>query len=170
MTRFSVAHSAQGSPSPLFADTDIDGRLILMTGIGLAVAILVFMLVSDWLLWTLAEAPPPANMNVLAARDASAPLDQRLSRIAAPRLEGLRKVSSAPSSSGLSTASYESSASEQLYAAERRRLDSYGWIDRQHGIVHIPIDRAIAIMAEKGMPYHKDGASAPPGPGGAKKP
>jgi len=171
MTRPAQAHSSPDSPSPLFEDTDVYGRLILMTGIGLAVAIVAFMLISHWLLQGQAEAPPPVNMNTLAIRDASLPLDQRLSRISPPRLEGLRSISPAPSSSGLSTATYEPTGGEQLYAAERRRLDSYGWIDRAHGIIHIPVDRAIALMAEKGMPYRRSSVSPEsPGSAGAKKP
>jgi hypothetical protein len=31
-------------------------------------------------------------------------------------------------------------------------LKSYGWIDRDKGVVHIPIDRAIEILAERGLP------------------
>jgi len=30
-------------------------------------------------------------------------------------------------------------------------LKSYGWIDRDKGVVHIPIDRAIEILAERGL-------------------
>jgi hypothetical protein len=141
-----------------------------MTGIGLALTIVAFMLISHWLLQALAEAPPPANVNSLAVRDASLSLDRRLSRISTPRLEGLKPVSPALSSSGLSSASYETSGSGQLYTALRKRLDSYGWIDREHGIVHIPIDRAIAIMAERGMPYRKNGASELKPPAAGKKP
>ncbi len=33
--------------------------------------------------------------------------------------------------------------------AAHRRLDSYGWIDQQKGIVHIPIEKAME-MVEKG--------------------
>ncbi|RUL89573.1 hypothetical protein [Tautonia sociabilis] len=32
------------------------------------------------------------------------------------------------------------------------RLGSYGWVDREAGIAHIPIDRAIALTAEQGLP------------------
>lgn len=32
------------------------------------------------------------------------------------------------------------------------RLSGYGWVDRQAGIAHIPIDRAMAILAERGWP------------------
>ena len=32
------------------------------------------------------------------------------------------------------------------------RLSAYGWIDRAAGIAHIPVDRAIDIVVEKGLP------------------
>ncbi|HTY42214.1 MAG TPA: hypothetical protein VMH79_10110 [Thermoanaerobaculia bacterium] len=35
--------------------------------------------------------------------------------------------------------------------AERARLDSYGWMDRGSGAVHIPIERAIELVAERGV-------------------
>ncbi len=36
-------------------------------------------------------------------------------------------------------------------AAERERLESYGWMDRSTGAVHIPIDRAMDLVAERGV-------------------
>lgn len=35
---------------------------------------------------------------------------------------------------------------------EDRRLSHYGWIDRPLGVVRVPIDRAIEILAERGLP------------------
>ena len=37
-------------------------------------------------------------------------------------------------------------------AAEDARLQSYGWVDRDKGIVHIPIDRAMQELVQKGIP------------------
>ena len=34
-------------------------------------------------------------------------------------------------------------------AAEDARLDGYGWVDRRAGIVHIPIERAIDLVASE---------------------
>ena len=31
-------------------------------------------------------------------------------------------------------------------------LDSYGWMDRANGVVQLPIDRAIDLLAERGLP------------------
>jgi hypothetical protein len=48
----------------------------------------------------------------------------------------------------------------RLRADDQTRLSSYGWVDRSGGIAHIPIDRAIDIIAEKGLPK----VSAPSAP------
>jgi hypothetical protein len=37
-------------------------------------------------------------------------------------------------------------------AAAERRLNSYAWIDRQAGVVSIPIDRAMDLVAQRGLP------------------
>jgi hypothetical protein len=37
-------------------------------------------------------------------------------------------------------------------ASQQQRLNSYGWVDRSAGIARIPIDRAIDLLTERGMP------------------
>ena len=51
-------------------------------------------------------------------------------------------------------------------AAEDRILNSYGWVDKQNGVVRIPIDKAIDMLAQKGLPSRAtepqtDNASVP---------
>jgi hypothetical protein len=36
--------------------------------------------------------------------------------------------------------------------SERHRLERFGWVDRQRGLVHIPIDRAIDSLLQKEQP------------------
>lgn len=36
--------------------------------------------------------------------------------------------------------------------AQLQRLDTTGWVDRDHGIVHIPIDTAMGEIAHRGIP------------------
>jgi hypothetical protein len=43
-------------------------------------------------------------------------------------------------------------ALKQLRATEDAILSSYGWVDRQKGIVRIPIDRAIDLVLQRGLP------------------
>ena len=48
-------------------------------------------------------------------------------------------------------------------------LDSYGWVDRSHSIVHIPIDRAMDLILERGGLPARASESAAAG-GGTQKP
>jgi hypothetical protein len=41
---------------------------------------------------------------------------------------------------------------EKLHHDEDALLKSYGWVDQREGLVHIPIERAIELMAERGLP------------------
>lgn len=43
----------------------------------------------------------------------------------------------------------------ELRQVERRQLNNYEWIDRPAGIARIPIDRAMEILAEEGLPVVK---------------
>ena len=46
---------------------------------------------------------------------------------------------------------------------ERARTTSYGWVDKKAGVAHIPVDRALEILAAKGLPK----VAAPPPTAGA---
>ena len=41
---------------------------------------------------------------------------------------------------------------KQLRAEEEKTLASYGWVDRANGVVRIPLDRAIDLIVENGLP------------------
>lgn len=41
---------------------------------------------------------------------------------------------------------------QQYQREESSELDSYGWVDRENGVVRIPIDRAMKLLLEKGLP------------------
>jgi hypothetical protein len=41
---------------------------------------------------------------------------------------------------------------QRLRAAQTEQLGSYGWVDRQKGLAHIPIDRAMELLAQHGWP------------------
>ena len=44
---------------------------------------------------------------------------------------------------------------QEMRAVEERRLHSYRWIDLEAGIVSVPIERAMEILAERGLPVHR---------------
>jgi hypothetical protein len=55
--------------------------------------------------------------------------------------------------------------------AEKERLESYGWMDQSTGAVHIPIERAIDLVAERGVaPLPPAPLVLPQAPAGAQPP
>ena len=45
---------------------------------------------------------------------------------------------------------------------EDQKLNSYGWVDQPAGVVHIPIDRAMQLVAQRGLPTRPQAGVAPP--------
>ena len=41
---------------------------------------------------------------------------------------------------------------QAFYAQEMQRLNSTGWVDRAHGIAHIPVQQAMQQIAHEGIP------------------
>jgi hypothetical protein len=46
---------------------------------------------------------------------------------------------------------------DELRAKDRQALDTYGWVDPARGVARIPIERAIEMAAEKGLPSARPG-------------
>jgi mono/diheme cytochrome c family protein len=51
----------------------------------------------------------------------------------------------------------------QLRATEQAQLSGYGWVDRDAGVVKIPIDRAMELVAQRGLPTSAGQAPQPAG-------
>jgi hypothetical protein len=51
----------------------------------------------------------------------------------------------------------------EMMREERDRITSYGWVNEEAGIARIPVDRAMEILAQKGLPR----VAAPPRTAGA---
>ena len=43
---------------------------------------------------------------------------------------------------------------QQMHAKEDHVLTTYAWVDKQNGVVRVPIDRSIDLLAAKGLPSH----------------
>jgi len=41
---------------------------------------------------------------------------------------------------------------QSYFQSQQNLLNSYGWIDRQNGIVRLPIDRAMELILQRGLP------------------
>ncbi len=48
----------------------------------------------------------------------------------------------------------------KIRAAEDKALSSYGWIDKEHGVVRIPVARAIDLLTQRGLPARQAAPSA----------
>jgi hypothetical protein len=45
---------------------------------------------------------------------------------------------------------------QQFTEAQNAKLNSYGWIDKSAGVIRIPIDRAMDLLAQRGLPARDD--------------
>jgi hypothetical protein len=141
---------AESNPSRIDADTghelsDLSARGISLFGVGLALLVIVALLVCYGLLVLLRDSQ---------ARRAEPPsaLSPSRERAAGPQLEV-----------------QPGQAMKELRRQEEKHLKSYGWIDREKGLAHIPIERAMDILVDKGLPARKPkpsgGATAESGTG-----
>lgn len=47
---------------------------------------------------------------------------------------------------------------DRIRIDEEQTLNSYGWIDEKAGTVHIPIERAMDLLAQRGLPTRAQGS------------
>jgi hypothetical protein len=45
---------------------------------------------------------------------------------------------------------------KETQAAEEALLHSYGWVDRAAGVVHIPIQQAMELLLQRGIPVRTE--------------
>jgi hypothetical protein len=111
-------------------DEEIDVRAAVYFGLALA-GMTAVALVAAWILFGAlrrqAAAGDPALSPLRAAAERRLPPEPRLQTTPEGDLRSLR-------------------------AEEEERLTSYGWVDAERGVVRIPIERAIEITAERGLP------------------
>lgn len=50
---------------------------------------------------------------------------------------------------------------DQLHAVEDSLLTTYDWVDRENGFVRIPLDRALSLVASKGLPASLSSGAQP---------
>ena len=46
---------------------------------------------------------------------------------------------------------------QQMRLEQETILNNYGWVDKQAGVVHLPIERAIELTLEQGLPSRPQG-------------
>jgi hypothetical protein len=110
---------------------DFSLRYLVWFGIGLLALVLVANAVSCWMFSRF--------------EDRQQQLDRPLSPLAEP--------SPLPPGPRLQVA--PEAELRAMRMGEHEMLNSYGWVDQQAGIVRVPIDRAMDMLLEKGLPVRE---------------
>jgi hypothetical protein len=124
----SVEHVAEESVVREHEVQEVDLRQISFFAGGLLLSILVSALALWWLLRVWVEQPLAFEMQILPAEVTPQPAP-------GPGVEPF------PASERLAT-----------FGQAQQQLQSYGWVDQQAGIVRIPIERAMELLVERGLP------------------
>jgi hypothetical protein len=117
------------NPTTAHEESDVNIRAIFGFGLGLlAVAVVIHALM--WLLFIYFDARDEASTaprHPLAAAENALPPEPRLQ--IRPRQDLI-----------------------DLRTQEAEALESYGWVDRNAGVVRIPIDEAMRLTLQRGLP------------------
>jgi hypothetical protein len=114
-------------PSEGYEHRDADTRSLLKYGLGLVVVLALVLLSMKWMFSFFAKSQP-------------------LGPPASP-FENARVLPPEPRLQAKPRADLRNYCGEQM-----EKLDTYGWVDQDNGIVRIPIDRAIDVTVERGLP------------------
>jgi hypothetical protein len=118
------------NPAVEHEESDVNIRAIFGFGLGLlAVGVVVHVLV--WLLF----------LSFTAGEQAQSPPRYSLAAADAERLPPEPRLQTAPRQDLI-----------DLRAQEQQLLQTYGWVDRNAGVVRIPIEDAIRLTLERGLP------------------
>ncbi len=110
-----------------YEQDDVNVVAIARFGAGIAVASIVAMVIL-WLVmrsWTSQALTPTPQVEPAAVEAPAAP---------GPGLDAAPELTL-----------------ERVRARDAARLNSYGWVDRDNGIVHIPIEEAMRLLLERGV-------------------
>ena len=107
--------------------TDASPFYIGLFALGLALMIALVLPLLGWIFWQFEAAARRADPTPNPQAGDQVPPAPRLQAEPAAELASLRRE-------------------------ENQRLSSYGWIDPQQRVVRVPVERAIEILAERGLP------------------
>lgn len=134
-----------------FEREDLGFRPVL----GFLVSLAVFGVLTYYVLWGMfhfldaynRKHQPPPNPMVKTNPDTRVVTPQTIQQFPEPRLEDDERTE-------LNGFRYR----------EEEQLNSYGWVDQNAGVVHIPIDQAMKLIAERGLPTTPKAGTTPVSP------
>ena len=141
-----------GPPELRHEVRDITVRPIVAFGIALSLIVAVSLLLMRGLFNSFEKGASQTDSNataILAERPSPHPPEPRLQTAPVP-------------------------ARKQILENENSLLNSYGWVDQRTGVVHIPIQQAMELLAKRGLPARpEDGVQKAEGnaqqPGSGKR-
>jgi hypothetical protein len=131
----------ENNPSVAHEGTDADTRSITQFGIGLTFFLIVSQLVLWWVFSSFSKREQKLSPPVPAIIRTQAPNEPPEPRLQANPQSDMRK----------------------MLLEEDEVLNHYGWVDPDRGIVRLPVERALDIVAQKGLPQFKAAAETPVG-------
>jgi hypothetical protein len=133
-------------------DLSAGGVFYFMAGLGVVVVIIYFIVFGMYRFlntYEMAHQPPMSPM-VTAPADTRAVSREDTQTFPQPRLE-----------------ESERSNLRQFIEDQDRKLATYNWVDKDKGIVQIPIDRAMDLIVKRGLPVRPENVR-PEGSGAAQ--
>jgi len=156
-------HTEPGNnPTVAHEHTDADSHAITRFGITLAFLVVFSQLLLWWLFNHFSERETKQSPHVPAIVKMQGPTAPPEPRLQGKPLSGLNPRVDAAFDV------HPRLDLKQMREDEDAFLNHYGWIDPDRGVVHIPIDKALDIVAGTGLPKFKPMEPAgSPGAGGA---
>ncbi|HKS97122.1 MAG TPA: hypothetical protein VJV74_13445 [Terriglobia bacterium] len=124
-----------GTPAPKHETRDANLRRLIQFGVGLAVLTIFGLVVSDVVFHYFAR-------------------HQTLGPPASP-FENVRQLPPSPRLQVTPVADLD-----RYLAEQQHELTTYGWVDQKAGVVRIPIDRAMDLLLQKGLPVRNSSTPA----------
>ena len=128
-------------------DLSPSGVIYFMVGMAVVVTVLILIVLGMYhFLNSYQEAHQPAlSPLVTAPADTRAVSHEDTQTFPQPRLE-----------------ESERAQLRQVIEDQDRKLATYDWVDKDKGVVQIPIDHAMDLIVERGLPVRPEGSTAPP--------
>ena len=147
----SERHSNGKSSEATYEHSDVSIRGIVLFTVSLVVATAIVMVLMAWMFLDFEERAATAEAAEIPRTRVS---DPRPEHPPEPVLQG------APGSRfELQDPVVEM---EDWRRQERRLIEGTGWVDRNEGIVRIPVERAKALLLERGLPVRERPAAGGP--------
>jgi len=142
-----------------FEQQDLSPRAVIAFLIGLALMCVVVFFVIKGVYWGLDrydQAHQPAPNPLVSS--AATPEERRT--VPAPQPgDSVRKTFPEPR-----LEDNERGELKSFRLGEEGQLNSFGWVDQKDGVAHIPIELAMQLIAQRGLPVHPQSGTVPPSP------